>query len=192
MAIPRGIVQRRPPARPTAAATRPAHSADSPRAQTAHPQSFWAFTTAPDAASDRTIRRLLWIAAQCSAVTPSLCTAGPGCGGGPHGGTPVPKLVPEHKTAGSPRGSTMVWVTVNDREYSERTRSSRHLAPRSRIHPNVPNFRESRKRRLRAKEAARNYETRQDGRGAYESRNVTSTPARTSACMQHRNSLTGA
>jgi hypothetical protein len=33
-------------------------------------------------------------------------------------------------------GSTMCsfWVTVNDREYSERTRSSRHLAPRSRIH----------------------------------------------------------
>ena len=135
MAIERGSVQRRGPARPTAAATRPAHSADSPQAQTAHPLRSWAFTTAPDAASDRTIRRLPYSAAQCSAVMPYLCTAGPGCGGGPHGGTPVPKPVPENKTAGSPRGSTMVWVTVNDREYSERTRSSRHLAPRSRIHP---------------------------------------------------------
>jgi hypothetical protein len=45
--------------------------------------------------SDRTIRRLPRIAAQCSAVAPLLCTAGPGCGGGPHGGTPVPKPVPE-------------------------------------------------------------------------------------------------
>ena len=107
-------------------------------------------------------------------------------------GYPSTQPVPENKTAGSPRGSTMFWVTVNDREYSERTRSTRHLAPRSRIHPNVPNFRKSRKRRLRAKEAARNYETRQDGRGAYESRNVTSTPARTSACMPHRNCLAGA
>ena len=86
----------------------------------------------------------------------------------------------------------MVRVTVNDREYSERTRSTRHLATRSRTHPNVPNFRESRKRRLRAKKAAINYETRQDGRGAYESRNVTSRLARMSACMQHQNCLTGA
>ena len=185
-------MQRRLPARPTAAATRPAHSADSPQAQTAHPSSSWAFTTAPDAASDRTIRRLPRLAAQCSAVEPPLCTAGPGVRGWGPRGYPSTQPVPENKTAGSPRGSTMVWVTVNDREYSERTRSTRHLAPRSRIHPNVPNFRESRKRRLRAKEAARNYETRQDGRGAYESRNVKSTPARTSACMQHPSCLTGA
>ena len=147
----------------------------------------------------RRMRRAIGRFGDCCGSPPSAarsCHAcarrGRVCGGGPHGGTPVPKLVPENKTAGSPRGSTMVWVTVNDREYSERTRSTRHLAPRSRIHPNVPNFRESRKRRLRAKEAARNYETRQDGRGAYESRNVTSTPARTSACMPHRNCLTGA
>ncbi len=120
-AIVRGIVQRRVPARPTAARARPAHStADSPQAQTAHPMSSWAFTSALASTSDRTIRRLPYFAAMCSAVKPNLCTAGPGCGGGPHGGTPVPNRYPKHKTAGSPRGSTKgsVWVTVNDREYS--------------------------------------------------------------------------
>jgi hypothetical protein len=73
-------------------------------------------------------------------------------------------------------GSTAVcfWVNVNGREYAPRGlgvfASSLPLA-----HPsNVPNFRKSRKRRLRAKEAARIWETRQDGRGAYGSRNVTS------------------
>ena len=115
MAIARGLVQRRVPARPTAAATRPAHSADSPQAQTAHPMQFWAFTTKPDAASDRTIRRLPKIAAQCSAVEPSLCTAGPGVRGWAPRGYPSTQPVPENKTAGSPRGSTMVWVTVNDK-----------------------------------------------------------------------------
>jgi hypothetical protein len=84
--------------------------------------------------------------------------------------------VPEHKTAGSPRGSTKgsLWVTVNDREYS---REDSEWSP-SRIplaHPsNAANLRKSRERRLRAKEAARNYETRQDGREAYDSRNLTS------------------
>jgi hypothetical protein len=78
-------VQRREPARQTAAGTRPPHSADSPQAETAHPLWSWAFTSAPDATSDRTIRRLPYIAAQCSAVSPRLCTAGPGCGGGPTG-----------------------------------------------------------------------------------------------------------
>ncbi len=113
-------VQRRHPARPTAAATRPAHSADSPRAQTAHPQRFWPSTSASASTSDPMIRRLPQAAAQFSVVKPSLCTAGPGCGGGPHGGTPVPNRYPKHKTAGSPRGSTTCsfWVTVNDREYS--------------------------------------------------------------------------
>jgi hypothetical protein len=91
-------------------------------------------------------------------------------------GYPSTQPVPEHKTARSPRGSTMLsfWVTVNGKEYSGKTGG---YSP-SRIplaHPsNVPNFRMSRKRRLRAKEAARNCETRQDGRGAYKSRNLTS------------------
>jgi hypothetical protein len=66
------------------------------------------------------------------------------------------------------------WVTVNDREYSERTRQcSPSRTPLA--HPaTVANFRKSRERRLRAKEATRNRETRQYARGAYESRNVAS------------------
>jgi hypothetical protein len=91
-------------------------------------------------------------------------------------GYPSTQPVPEHKTARSPRGSTMFsfWVTVNDREYSERTRE--YTPSRTPLaHPsNVANFRESLKRRLRPKEAARNRETRQDGRGAYEPRKLTS------------------
>jgi hypothetical protein len=138
-ALPRGIEQRRVPARPTAAAaTRPAHSsADSPRAQTAHPSSSWAFTSASASASDRTIRRLPSYAAQCSAVMPCLCTAGPGWWGGPHGGTSVPNRYPKHKTSRTPRGSTMVshWVTVNDREYSrEDSAYSPSRTPLARIH----------------------------------------------------------
>jgi hypothetical protein len=78
MAFGRGQVQRRVPARQTAAATRPPHSADSPQAQTAHLPLSWALTSAPDATSNRTIRRLLWYAAQSSAVQPSLRTVGPG------------------------------------------------------------------------------------------------------------------
>jgi hypothetical protein len=78
-AIARGRVQRRVPARQTAAGTRPAHSRRSPQAETAHRSSrVWAFTSASDATSDRTIRRLPNCAASCSAVQPSLCTAGPG------------------------------------------------------------------------------------------------------------------
>ncbi len=53
-------------------------SADSPRAQTAHPLQFWAFTSASASTSDRIIRRSPCHAAQCSAVSPSLCTARPG------------------------------------------------------------------------------------------------------------------
>ncbi len=120
-AIARGTVQRRLPARPTAAGTRPAHStADSPRAQTAHLKSSWACTSASASTSDRIIRRLPYHAAQCSAVQSPLCTAGPGCGGGPQGVPQYPNRHPKHKTAGSPRGSTMCsfWVTVNDREDS--------------------------------------------------------------------------
>ncbi len=123
MANARGQVQRRESARQTAAGTQPPHSpADSPQAGTAHPKRLWAFTSAPNATSDRTIRRLPLSAASCSAVLPLLCTAGPGCGGGPRGGTPVPKPVTEHKTAGRPRGSTMCsfWVTVNGRESTPR------------------------------------------------------------------------
>jgi hypothetical protein len=105
MAMVHGQVQRRGPARQTAAGTRPAHSADSPQAQTAHPsRSLWEFTSAFASTSDRTSRRLPRYAAWCSAVRPLLCTAGPGCGGGPHGNTPVPNRYPKHKTAGSPRG----------------------------------------------------------------------------------------
>jgi hypothetical protein len=105
MAIVRGQVQRRAPARPTAAGTRPAHSmADSPQAQTAHLPSSWAFTSALASTSDRIIRRLPLSAAQCSAVQPSLCTAGPGCGGGPHGCTPVPNRYPNTKQQARPEG----------------------------------------------------------------------------------------
>jgi hypothetical protein len=70
MAIVRGVVQRRGPARPTAAATRPAHStADSLQAQTAHlPWSVWAFTSAPASTSNRTIRQSQF-AAMCSGVS---------------------------------------------------------------------------------------------------------------------------
>jgi hypothetical protein len=59
IAFVRGTVQRRAPARPTAAGTRPAHSsADSPQAQTAHPKSSLAFTAASASTSDPIIRRL--------------------------------------------------------------------------------------------------------------------------------------
>ncbi len=111
-----------------------------------------------------------------NAARSSHCCARRGRGEGV-GPTGVPQYPTSTRTQNSrPRGSTMVsfWVTVNGREYSERTRqyspSRTPLAPRS----NVPNFRKSPKRRLRAKEAARNRETRQDGRGAYEPRNLTS------------------
>jgi hypothetical protein len=52
-----------------------------------------------------------------------------------HQEVPQSKMVPEHKTAHRPRGSTAFssWVTVNGREYSERTGGTRHLALRSRI-----------------------------------------------------------
>jgi hypothetical protein len=61
---------------------------------------------------------------------------GAGMRGGAPRGYPSPKPVPETQNSRLARGSTKgsFWVTVNDREYSERTRSSRHLAPRSRIH----------------------------------------------------------
>jgi hypothetical protein len=62
------------------------------------------FTSALNPTSDRTIRRLPRIAAQCSAVRSSLCTAGPGCGGGPHGGTPVPCRYPKTKQQARPEG----------------------------------------------------------------------------------------
>ena len=97
-------------------------------------------------------------------------------------GYPSTQPVPRNKTARSPRGSTMCsfWVTVNDREYS------RGLGVLAISHPARASIkrgklRKSRKRRLRAKEAARNCETRQYRRGAYESRNVTSLPSRRSA-----------
>jgi hypothetical protein len=90
-------------------------------------------------------------------------------------GYPSTQPVPEHKTAGSPRGSTMFsfWVTLTERVPREDSEYSPSRTPLA--HPsNVPNFRKSRKRQLRAKEAARNRVTRQDGRGAYEPRNLTS------------------
>jgi hypothetical protein len=76
-AIERGTVQRRPPARQTAAGLGRPHSANA-EAETAYPSQRWAFTSAFDAMSNPTIRRLPYCAAQCSAVRPSLCTAGPG------------------------------------------------------------------------------------------------------------------
>jgi hypothetical protein len=131
----RGQVQRRRPARQTEAGTRPAAlTADSPQAQTAHPSSVRAFTSAPNATSNRMIRRLQNSAAKCSAVEPfPLRTAGPGCGGGPHGGNPVPNRYPNTKQQAGPEGRPF-WVNVNGREYPERTQTTCQLAPRSRIH----------------------------------------------------------
>jgi hypothetical protein len=65
------------------------------------------------------------------------------------------------------------WVTVNGREYS-RGLGVLAISPPLAHPPNVANLRKSRKRRLRAKEAARNREVRQYDRRAYESRNLTS------------------
>jgi hypothetical protein len=51
------------------------------------------------------------------------------------------------------------WVTVDDREYS-REDSECSPSRTALAHPsNVENFRKSRERRLRAKEAARNYDS---------------------------------
>jgi hypothetical protein len=129
-----GPVQRRGPARQTAAGTRPGALGRFAAAETAHPSSVWPFTAALNPTSNRTIRQLPWSAAQCSAVRPSLCTRGRGAGVGPHRGTPVPNRYPNTKQQARPERRLCFWVTVNDREYSERTRSTRHLAPRSRIH----------------------------------------------------------
>jgi hypothetical protein len=108
--------------------------ADSPQAQTAHPTRSWSFTSAPDATSDRTIRRLPRSAAQCSAVKPYLCTAGPRMRGWARRGYPqCPNRYPKTKQHAGPEGRPF-WVNVNGREYCERTRSTRQLAPRSRIH----------------------------------------------------------
>jgi hypothetical protein len=53
---------------------------------------------------------------------------------GPTGGTPVFNRYPNTKQHARPEGRPRFrWVTVNGKGYSERTRSTRHLAPRSRI-----------------------------------------------------------
>jgi hypothetical protein len=133
MAIARGKVQRRPTARPTAAATRPAHSADSPQRKRRT-------RCGPGRARRRWHRRAIGRFGDCRRPPPraarcchSRCARR---GRGAPRGYPSTQPVPEHKTARSPRGSTVlsVWVTVNDRDYSERTLSIHHLASRSRIH----------------------------------------------------------
>jgi hypothetical protein len=80
--------------------------------------------------------------------------------------------VPENKTAGSPRGSTAFsfWQTLT----AKSTPSGLGALAIS-----LPARASTKRAKLQkaaetAKEAARNRETRQDGRGAYESRNLTS------------------
>ena len=74
-----------------------------------HWQRRGAVANAPDSLSPKPNPRVPF----ARAVLPSLCTAGWGDGGGPHGGTPVPNRYPKHKTAGSPRGSTTCSVLGN-------------------------------------------------------------------------------
>jgi hypothetical protein len=177
MAIGRGIVQRRAPARQTAAGTRPAHSRRFAASANGAPVAVVLAVhvgVGIDERSDHSAIAVVRRPVQRGAS--NAVHGGAGVRGWAHGGTPVPNRYPKHKTARSPRGSTMVsfWVTVNDREYSERTREySPSCIPLA--HPsNVPNFRKSPELRLRAKEAARNRETRQDGRGAHWPRKLTS------------------
>ncbi len=61
---------------------------------------------------------------------------GRGAGVGPTGVPQYPTGTRKTKQQARPEGRLYVlfWVTVNGREYSERTLSTRHLAPRSRIH----------------------------------------------------------
>jgi hypothetical protein len=71
------------------------------------------------------------IAARCCQT---CARRGRGAGVGPTG-YPSTQPVPETQNSRLAPRVDCVWVTVNGREYSKRTRSTRHLAPRSRIHP---------------------------------------------------------
>ncbi len=122
MASARGNVQRRVPARQTAAGTRPAHSRPIRRKRKRRTRS-----SRSGRSRRRWHRRAIGRFGDCRTSPPSAarcrhCCArrGRGAGGGPYAGTPVPNRYPKHKTAGSPRGSTKCsfWVTVNGREYS--------------------------------------------------------------------------
>ncbi len=178
MAIERGPVQRRVPARPTAAVARRgalngrfAASANGAPAVVPGVHVGVGIDERSDHSAIAVHRRIVQRG-------PAIAVHG-GAGVMGVGPTGVPQYrnrYPKHKTAGSPRGSTKCsfWVTVNGREYSKRTRSIRQSRTPLAHPSNVANFRKSREGRLRAKEAARNRETRQDGRGAYESRNLTS------------------
>ncbi len=99
---------------------------------------------------------------------------GRGEGVGPHW-VPQTQPVPEHKTAGRPRGSTAFSFLVNVNGKSTPSGlgvlaiplAARASSERAKLQKVVETG-------LRAKEAARNCEIRQYGRGAYESRNVAS------------------
>ena len=130
----RGIVQRRDPARQTAAGTRPAHSrpiaASGNGAPVAVP-GVHVGAGCDERSDDSAIAVFRRIVQRGEAIAPV------------HGGAGVrgwaprsTQLVPENKTVRRPRGSTAAsfWENVNGTEYSERTRSTRDLAPRSRIH----------------------------------------------------------
>jgi hypothetical protein len=90
-------------------------------------------------------------------------------------GYPSPQPVPENKTARRPRGSTMfsIWVTVNDREYSERTRSTRHLASRSRASIKRAKLQKVAETAIAGEGGGEKSGDSANGRGAYESRNLT-------------------
>ena len=180
MATVHGIVQRRGPARHSAAAwtrkeggrrggARP-HSADADRCGKAHPSLVLASTSALAAINRRTARRWPQCAAKCSAVSPLLRTAGLGVGWCGLGSAPQSTATPRSdrkQNSRWPRGSTAFRFGPG---YSERTR---HRRTRARP-PNVRKLNKARKRQLRAKEAAINPEIRHVGRGAHESRELTS------------------